>query len=271
MAEALRLVRPEESPGQAVMTVRDLSVLAPSAPLLQDVQLEIRRGEVLGIIGPSGAGKSTLLKALNRMVDLESPPLEVRGEVELDGLSVYSPRTDVDDLRRRVGILFQQPVVFPRSIRANTLFGVVHHERLDRRQRSGRLEEALRRAALWDEVKDRLDQPATLLSVGQQQRLCLARTLAVRPQVLLMDEPTSALDPRSTAAIEELVLSLREAHPIVLVTHDLAQAQRTADRVACLCVRNGVGELIETACCTDMFSNPRCRETAEYLEKAGAG
>ena len=170
-------------------------------------------------------------------------------------------------MRRRVGMLFQQPVIFPKSIRANALFGALHHERLSRSQRRQRVEESLTRAALWDEVKDRLDEPASTLSVGQQQRLCLARALAVRPEVLLMDEPTSALDPRSTEAIEELVVELSNQHTIVLVTHDLAQARRVASVVACICPRDGAGELIETACCGDLFANPKCRETQEYLQR----
>ena len=252
------------------MTASQVSVEASSKILLREVNLEVHRRQVLGIIGPSGAGKSTLLKVLNRMVDLETPPLTVRGKVELEGVSVYGPAVDPDALRKRVGILFQQPVVFPRSVRANVLFGVLRHERLDQRQREDRLEEALRGTTLWDEVKDRLDEPATNLSVGQQQRLCLARTLAIRPDVVLMDEPTSALDPRATEAVEGLVRDLARTHALVLVTHDLGQAQRVADTIACVCLRAGVGEVVETACCTDIFSNPECPETMEYLQQGSS-
>lgn len=264
MAEVLRLV---PAPDRTVLAARRVSVETPSRVLLRRADLEVRRGEVLAIIGPSGAGKSTLLKVLNRLAELETPPLVVEGEVELEGVSVFGSGVDPDELRRRVGILFQQPVVFPRSIRANTLFGAVHHERLDRHQKEQRLEEALKGAALWDEVKDRLDERATVLSVGQQQRLCLARTLAVHPEVILMDEPTSALDPRSTEAIEALIRELSATRPIVLVTHDLAQARRTADVIACICLRDGAGEVVETACCTDFFTRPGCRETVEYLQQ----
>jgi len=267
MAEALRMIQPLVAP--LVMVAREVSVLTRSKTLLRRVNLEVRQGEVLGIIGPSGAGKSTLLKTLNRLVDLESPPLRVAGDVVLDGVSVYGPTLDPDELRRRVGILFQQPVVFPRSIRTNVLFGAVRHERLGRGQKAVRLEESLRGAALWDEVKDRLDAPATLLSVGQQQRLCLARALAVRPEVILMDEPTSALDPRSTEAIERLIRDLCVTHTIVLVTHDLAQARRTADTIACVSLRDGAGEVVETASCADLFSSPRYPETLQYLGQAG--
>ena len=263
MAELLKV---RTAPEPTVLAARNLSVHAGSLALLRNINLDIRLGEIFGIIGPSGVGKSTLLKVFNRLVDLESPPLTVRGTAELHGRSLLSRRVDVDDLRRRVGMLFQQPVIFPKSIRANALFGVVHLKNLDPDQHLERLEESLHAAALWDEVKDRLDEPAANLSIGQQQRLCLARSLAVRPEVLLMDEPTSALDPRSTEAIEELLLDLRGSHTIVLVTHNLAQARRVTDVVACICPRNGAGEVIETACCGDIFANPRCRETIEYLQ-----
>ena len=201
MADVLQMPQVAARP---LLAARGLSVHAGTRVLLRQVDLQIRQGEVTGIIGPSGAGKSTLLKALNRTAELESPPLEVRGEVEIDGVSLYGRSVDADQLRRRIGILFQQPVIFPLSVRANVLFGVHHHERLNRRQAAERLEETLVRAALWTELADRLDEPASTLSLGQQQRLCLARALAVRPEVLLMDEPTSALDPHSTEAIEEL-------------------------------------------------------------------
>ncbi len=264
MAELLRV---HVDPEPIVLAARGLTVRAGRKLLLRNIDLSVRRGQVFGVIGPSGAGKSTLLKVFNRLVDLEAPPLRVEGEVELDGMPLYGSGVDPDELRRRVGTLFQQPVIFPKSIRANALFGVLHHEKMNRNHQEERLEESLRGAALWDEVKDRLDEPATTLSVGQQQRLCLARALAVRPEVLLMDEPTSSLDPRSTEAIEELILSLQDSHTIVLVTHDLGQARRVAGVVACICLRDGIGEVIETACCGDIFSNPRCAETREYLNR----
>ena len=264
MAESLRVV---STPAPVVLSAANLRVRAQSRTLLRDIDLSIHRHDVFGIIGPSGAGKSTLLKVFNRLVDLESPPLVVEGRVELHGEDLYSPTLDPDHLRRRVGTLFQQPVIFPKSVRENALFGVRHHERLSRFDIDERLEESLRSTALWDEVKDRLDDAASTLSVGQQQRLCLARALAVRPEMLLMDEPTSALDPRSTEAIENLISALSRRLTVVLVTHDLAQARRVASVVACVCPREGVGEVVETACCGDIFSNPRCRETREYLER----
>jgi phosphate transport system ATP-binding protein len=264
MVEALSL---QVEPAKTILSANSLGVHAGSRPLLRDIDLSIHQGEVFGIIGPSGAGKSTLLKVFNRLVDLESPPLRVTGEVALDGMDLYAPDIDPDEVRRRVGTLFQQPVIFPKSIRANALFGIRHLKRLSRAEQEQRLEEALLSAALWNEVKDRLDEPATILSVGQQQRLCLARALAITPQVLLMDEPTSSLDPGSTEEIEALILTLRESLTVVLVTHDLDQARRVAGVVACVCLRDGVGEVIETACCGDIFSRPKCAETERYLSR----
>ncbi len=251
-----------------VLSARDVSVTANGKPLLRNVRFDVRAGQVFGIIGPSGAGKSTLLRTLNRLVDL-IPALRVSGDVRLRGESIYAPGVDVNALRVRIGMLFQQPVVFPGSIGENVLFGAKRLRRLGREERHALVESALREAALWDEVKDRLRHSAFALSVGQQQRLCLARALAVQPEVLLMDEPTSALDPRSTAAIEELITRLRERHTIVLVTHNVAQARRVTDWIACVCVRDGAGEIVESACCDAVLDNPQCREVIEYLEHAG--
>lgn len=266
MADLLQMPQATARP---LLAARGLSVHAGERVLLRQVDLQIRQGEVTGVIGPSGAGKSTLLKALNRTAELESPPLAVRGAVEIDGVSIYDRSVDADQLRQRIGILFQQPVVFPMSVRANVLFGVRHHERLNRRQAAERLEETLGRAALWNELEDRLDDPANTLSLGQQQRLCMARTLAVRPEVILMDEPTSALDPHSTEVIEELIAELKSTHAIVLVTHDLAQARRVADVIACICPRGDAGELVEVARCDEVFTSPRQPETVKYLRQEG--
>jgi phosphate transport system ATP-binding protein len=252
-----------------VLAAHGVEVRSASGPILAGVNLEIAPGGVFAIIGPSGAGKSTLLKIFNRLLELETPPLALRGEVLFHGRSIHGAGVDADLLRSRIGMLAQQPIVFPTTIAKNALFGVRHVERLSRRGLAERLEEALVGAALWDEVEDRLQAPAVELSVGQQQRLCLARTLALRPEVILMDEPTSALDPRATAAIEELIRALARHHTIVLVTHDLDQARRVADRVACVCRRDGVGQVVETACCSDLFDNPQCRETMDYLAHQG--
>jgi len=249
------------------MTVRNLSVQAGSNPLLRNVNLDIHRGQVFGIIGPSGAGKSTLLRALNRLSDL-IPGFRVSGDVRLREQSIYSSGIDVNALRARIGMLFQQPVVFPVNIADNVLFGAKRLRRITRNQQDELAEKALREAALWDEVKDRLRSSALSLSVGQQQRLCLARTLAVEPELILMDEPTSALDPKSTQAIEDLILRLQERHTIVLVTHNVGQARRVTNWLACICLRHGAGELVESACCDAVLGNPQCREVIEFLEHA---
>ena len=220
----------------AAVRTEALSVFAGARPILRDVELEVARGEVLALVGPSGAGKSTLLECLNRLVDLE-PGLTVRGQVFLDGEPIYARGVDADRLRTRIGTLFQRPVVFPGSVLDNVLFGVRHAEPrrpVPRRERPALAERVLREAALWDEVADRLEAPASTLSVGQQQRLCLARTLALDPEVVLMDEPTAALDPRSAREIVRLILALAGERPIVLVTHDPEQARRVADRAACV-------------------------------------
>jgi phosphate transport system ATP-binding protein len=270
MAEALRaeaplpFLQPEIS--RPALVIRGLSVDAKNRPILRQVDLEIPRHQVLGIIGPSGAGKSTLLKTLNRLVDLESPSLAVSGRVELDGRNIYDRSVDADEIRARIGILFQRPVVFPCSIFHNVLFGVRRVNRLPRRDWQRQAERSLCEAALWDEVKDRLDDDATTLSVGQQQRLCLARTLALEPEVILMDEPTSALDPRATQAIEELIIRLKRQHTVVLVTHDPAQARRVTDSLACLCVCDGAGELLESGPTEVVFRDSRCCAAIHELE-----
>lgn len=212
-----------------LIETRTLCVLAGSRPILNAGNISIAAGACVGILGPSGAGKSTLLKCLNRLVDL-TPGLRLEGDVRFHGRSILAPETDVDGLRERVGMLFQQPAVFPSSIRKNVLFGVRHLGRVAKADWPALTERSLREASLWDEVKDRLDEPALRLSVGQQQRLCLARTLAVGPEVILLDEPTSALDPRSTAAVEDSLLGLKGHRTLVLVTHQPAQAARVCDR-----------------------------------------
>lgn len=247
-----------------ILETRGLSVRAGEKALIRDVSFAVRPGQVFGIIGPSGAGKSTLLRALNRLTDL-IPGLHVSGEVRLDGGSIHAASVNVNDLRAKVGMLFQQPVIFPGSISDNVLFGAKRLRKLTRADREELVESALRETALWDETKDRLRAPATALSVGQQQRLCLARALAVKPEIILMDEPTSALDPRSTQAIEELIVRLKAHHTIVLVTHNVAQARRVTDWIACICMRDGAGAIVESACCDAVLDHPQCREVIDYL------
>lgn len=249
----IRNLKSEPLGKDAVLHVQGLHVFAGSRLLLRDVHLRIAPRQVFGIIGPSGVGKSALLRCLNRLIDL-TPGLRVEGEVRFHDQSIRAPGVDVDALCARVGMLFQQPVVFPRSILHNVLFGVRHLGQVKRRDWPETAERALREAALWNEVKDRLHEPAARLSVGQQQRLCLARTLAVNPEVILMDEPTSALDAKSTEAIEALILQLKSRRAVVLVTHNLGQARRVADPVACLCLKDGAGEIAAAGCCADILA-----------------
>ncbi len=253
-----------------LMEARTLSVRTNRRPLVRNVDLQIPENQVFSLIGPSGAGKSTVLRCLNRLIDL-TPRLKVSGEILLHGQSIFNGNLAVDQLRQRVGMLFQQPAVFPKSIYENVIFGVRRVLDIPRREWPDLVEHVLREVSLWQEVKDRLKDSATGLSIGQQQRLCLARTLAVKPEIILMDEPTSSLDPRSTEAIEELILRLKEHHTIVLVSHDLSQVRRVADYVACVCVSEGAGKVVESACCDAMLSNPQCQETIEFLDAAHLG
>lgn len=254
---------------EPVIDIRDLTVTARGRLILDGISLQAARGQVLGIIGPSGAGKSTLLRAINRMLDLQ-PGYRIRGGIRFNGRDIHAPEIDADVLRQRIGMIFQQPVVFPTSIAKNALFGASRLRRLDRAARADLLESSLREAALWDEVKDRLNESALRLSIGQQQRLCLARALALDPEVILMDEPTSALDAKATEAIEERVRAMKSGRCVVLVTHNLDQARRVTDWVACLCADKGHGELIESACCDAFFSSDGCRSAVENLEPGGA-
>jgi len=247
-----------------VFKTADLSVSSSSRMILSPVTLNIAGGGVFGIIGPSGAGKSTFLKSLNRLTEL-SRGLTVSGQVYFEGQPGYGADVDPDELRARIGILFQQPVVFPSSILANTLFGVRHLGIAPRRDWLEVAERALVQAALWDEVKDRLKKPGQQLSAGQQQRLCLARTLATGTHTILMDEPTSALDPKSTEAIEALILNLKTTHSIVLVTHNLRQTERICDKIAFIGIRDDVGTMLATGKLADLKCCSGIPELEEYL------
>ncbi|MDD2861843.1 MAG: phosphate ABC transporter ATP-binding protein PstB [Acidiphilium sp.] len=242
------------------IAIRNLDFFYGAIQALKSVSLDFPDRETTAMIGPSGCGKSTLLRVLNRMYDLY-PNQRATGEVMLDGENIIAPTTDINRLRRRVGMVFQKPTPFPKSIYENVAFGVRLHERLSRAEMDERVESTLIRAALWDEVKDKLANSALALSGGQQQRLCIARTIAVRPQVILLDEPTSALDPISTLKIEQLIAELKRDFTIVIVTHNMQQAGRCADRVAFFYL----GELVEVAPATDMFTAPRERRTQEYI------
>ncbi|MFN3447084.1 MAG: phosphate ABC transporter ATP-binding protein PstB [Roseococcus sp.] len=227
---------------------------------LRGINLEFPDRQVTGMIGPSGCGKSTLLRVLNRMYSLY-PGQKATGEVLMDGRNLLDANVDINELRSKIGMVFQKPTPFPMTIYENIAFGVRLHEKLSRKEMDERVEWALSRAAIWDEVKDRLQTNAMGLSGGQQQRLCIARTIAVRPEVILFDEPTSALDPISTLKIEELIDELKRDFTIAIVTHNMQQAARCADQVAFFYL----GELIEVAPAAQMFTSPREQKTQEYI------
>jgi phosphate transport system ATP-binding protein len=242
------------------IAIRNLDFYYSANKALKSVSIDFLDRQTTAMIGPSGCGKSTLLRVLNRMYDLY-PGQRAEGEVMLDGENIIAPGMDINRLRRRVGMVFQKPTPFPKSIYENVAFGVRLHERLSRSAMDERVESSLVRAALWGEVKDKLNNSALALSGGQQQRLCIARTIAVKPQVILLDEPTSALDPISTLKIEQLIEELKRDFTIIIVTHNMQQAGRCADRVAFFYL----GEVVEVADATQMFTAPRERRTQEYI------
>ncbi len=239
---------------------KEFSVFYRTNEAVKRVTLAIPAKRVTAIIGPSGCGKSTLLRAINRMNDLV-PGCRTAGELLFGGLNVYRPDVDVVTLRRRVGMVFQKPNPFPKSVFDNVAYGPRLHGGLDRRRIAERVERSLLNAALWEEVKDRLGENALGLSGGQQQRLCIARALAVNPEILLMDEPTSALDPRATLRIEDLIGELRGRYTIIIVTHNMQQAARVSDFTAFMYE----GALIEVGLTKDVFTKPREKQTEDYI------
>jgi len=242
------------------LSIRGLNFFYGRFHALKDVSLDIYRERVTAFIGPSGCGKSTLLRTFNRMYALY-PEQRAEGEVLLDGNNLLGADVDLNDLRARVGMVFQKATPFPMSIYENVAFGVRLHEELTRAQTDDRVEWALRKAALWDEVKGKLQQSGMSLSGGQQQRLCIARGIAVRPEILLLDEPTSALDPISTGRIEELIHDLKQEFTIVIVTHNMQQAARVSDYTAYMYL----GELIEFGGTDDLFIKPKIKATEDYI------
>lgn len=242
------------------IAIRDLNFYYGKFHALKSVNMQIPEQHVTAFIGPSGCGKSTLLRTLNRMYQLY-PKQVAEGEILLDGENVLSPRQDLNRLRAKVGMVFQKPTPFPMSIFDNIAFGIKLYEKPGRSELSDRVEWALKKAALWNEVKDKLDQSGTSLSGGQQQRLCIARGIAVKPEVLLLDEPCSALDPISTARVEELVHELKKDYTIVIVTHNMQQAARVSDYTAYMYL----GELIEFGNTDRMFTKPNRKETEDYI------
>lgn len=254
---------PEKAPNmeQSFIQARNADVFYDEKQALFGIDLDIESKRVTSLIGPSGCGKSTFLRAINRMNDL-IPICRFAGSLQIDGQEIYDPAVDVVALRAQVGMVFQKPNPFPKSIFENVAYGLkIHGMTNNKTEMHDRVEWSLKSAGLWDEVADRLDQPGNSLSGGQQQRLCIARTVAVAPKVILMDEPCSALDPIATAKVEDLIDSLREEYTIVIVTHSMQQAARISQRTAFF----HLGKLIEVGNTKDIFTNPREEQTQNYI------
>ena len=244
----------------SIISVKDMCLWYGDHQAIKNVNIEIPEKSITAFIGPSGCGKSTFLKTLNRMNDL-IPGVKITGDIRYDGMDIFSKEVDVNNLRKEIGMVFQKPNPFPISIYDNIAYGPRTHGITNKVQLDEIVERALRDAAIWDEVKDRLKKNALGMSGGQQQRLCIARALAVQPKILLMDEPTSALDPISTSRIEELVTELKEKYTIVMVTHNMQQAVRVSDYTAFFLL----GELVEFGKTDDVFSQPREKRTEDYI------
>jgi phosphate transport system ATP-binding protein len=241
------------------LRAEDLNLFFGKKQVLKHITIGFNKNEVTSLIGPSGCGKSTLLRCFNRMHDL-SPDARIDGKVYLDDLDLYDKKHSVTDIRRRIGMVFQKPNPLPKSIYENLAYAL-HIHNYPKNEIPDLIENALKESFLWDEVKDELKKPAVKLSGGQQQRLCIARTVVLRPEVILMDEPCSALDPISTNKIEELILKLKKDFTIVIVTHNMQQAQRISERVAFMYL----GELIEYESCDDIFNHPKNELTQRYI------
>ena len=245
---------------EAILEVRDLSFYYGDFRGLSNITLDIAKNLVTAFIGPSGCGKSTLLRTFNRMYDLY-PGQRAEGTITFHGKNLLDKKQDVNLVRAKIGMVFQKPTPFPMTIYENIAFGVRLYDRISRSEMDDRVEWALKKAALWDEVKDKLQQNGLSLSGGQQQRLCIARTIAVKPEIVLLDEPTSALDPISTAKIEELINELKSEYSIVIVTHNMQQAARISDFTAFMYL----GELIEFSHTATLFMNPKVKQTEDYI------
>ena len=243
-----------------IITVNDLCLWYGTTQALKNVNINIAKNSITALIGPSGCGKSTFLKTLNRMNDLV-PGVRITGEVRYDGKDIFAPGTDVNELRKNIGMVFQKPNPFPMSVYDNIAYGPRTHGVRSKAKLDDIVERSLRDAAIWDEVKDRLKKSALGLSGGQQQRLCIARALAVEPDVLLMDEPTSALDPISTSKIEDLAMDLKKKYTIVIVTHNMQQAVRISDYTAFFLL----GDLVEYGGTEKMFEQPQDKRTEDYI------
>lgn len=255
------MVDTEQHPTDAMIKVRDLNVHYGNNHAIKGVDLDISTGMVTALIGASGCGKSTFLRCINRMNDT-IPSCQITGKITLDGQDIYDKKIDVVQLRARIGMVFQKPNPFPKSIYDNVAYGPRIHGLA---RNSTELDEivftSLQRSGIWDEVKNRMDAPGTSLSGGQQQRLCIARTIAINPEVILMDEPCSALDPIATAIVEELIEELKERYAIVIVTHSMQQAARVSQKTAFF----HLGEILEYGDTTDIFTNPKVEKTKDYI------
>jgi phosphate transport system ATP-binding protein len=240
--------------------LKELSLSFGNHQVLRAVSFDVKKNDVVALIGPSGCGKSTLLKCINRMHD-HNADASIKGEVFLEGKNVYGNETNVHELRRQIGMVFQKPNPFPKSVRENIEFGLKINGFRGKKERNSRIVESLKDAYLWNEVKDKLEESALSLSGGQQQRLCIARCIAISPRVILMDEPTSALDPMATQKIEDLILKLRHEYTIIIVTHNMQQARRISNKVAMLYL----GDLIEFTDTEQFFSNPQHELARNYV------
>jgi len=259
-AEIAEVIGKQQPHTEAKILARNLNFFYGAHQALFDNNLEIATNRVTAIIGPSGCGKSTHIRVYNRIFELYGEQ-RATGEVFLDGQNILTPETDLLELRRRVGMIFQKPTPFPMSIFENIAFGLKLHYRMSKSEIADRVEDALRKAAIWEEVKDVLHKPGTALSGGQQQRLCIARAIVVAPEVLLMDEPCSAIDPIATNKIEELIHELKSSYTIVIVTHNMQQAARVSDYTAFFYE----GKIIEFGTTKQIFTNPANRQTEEYI------
>lgn len=257
--------RTSMSQQRSKMKTQDINLYYGTFQALRNVSIDIKECTITALIGPSGCGKSTLLRSLNRMNDL-IPGVRVEGDILLDGASIYDKDMDVVALRKRVGMVFQRPNPFPMSVYDNIAFGPKHHGRKSSSELSDIVERTLREVSLWDEVKDKLKKPAFDLSPGEQQRLCIARALAVEPEVILMDESCSALDPESTLRIEDLMQVIAQTYTIIIVTHSMEQAARVSDMTAFMMMEDDrAGTLVEYAPTAELFSNPRDKRTEDYI------
>ncbi|WP_146910220.1 phosphate ABC transporter ATP-binding protein PstB [Arenimonas daejeonensis] len=253
-------VAAELSPRSAKLSARNLAFHYGDFTALKEINLDVPEKRVTALIGPSGCGKSTLLRIFNRIYSIY-PGQRASGEVILDGENILDPKYPLNKLRSKIGMVFQKPVPFPMSIYDNIAYGIGHYEKLSRSAMDDRVEEALRQAALWDEVKDKLKQNALGLSGGQQQRLCIGRAVALKPEVILFDEPTSALDPIATGKIEQLIAELKQHFTILIVTHNMQQAARCSDYTAFMYL----GELVEHGVTSTIFTKPTKQQTEDYI------